>query len=74
LIRKITDIQAIVPPTRDRCREGDSDTIRKLIERWNRELANAFVGLIQLVIAIILAVMALYIGFFGIFTDYKGHG
>jgi uncharacterized membrane protein YjfL (UPF0719 family) len=28
------------------------------------ELANAFVGLIQLVIAIILAVVALYIGFF----------
>jgi uncharacterized membrane protein YjfL (UPF0719 family) len=28
------------------------------------ELANAFVGLIQLVIAIILAVVALYLGFF----------
>ena len=28
------------------------------------ELANAFVGLIQLVIAIILAVVALYIGFY----------
>jgi len=28
------------------------------------ELANAFIGLVQLVIAIILAVVALYIGFF----------